>query len=109
MFVLADYDRAIEYHIEHLKIALALRDRVGEGRAYWSLGNANASQGNMEKALQYAVKHLEISREVGQDLARSCLEMARYASLLQNISRIIVVCRPLMLSLLMLCVCCVDR
>lgn len=66
MFVLADYDRAIEYHIEHLKIALALRDRVGEGRAYWSLGNANASQGNMEKALQYAVKHLEISREVGR-------------------------------------------
>jgi len=61
---LTDYTRAVEYHIEHLKIALELRDRVGEGRAYWSLGNAHASLGNHEKALQYASKHFEISQEV---------------------------------------------
>ena len=59
-----DYIRAIEYHIEHLKIAQELRDRVGEGRACWSLGNAQASLGNHEKALQYANKHLDISKEV---------------------------------------------
>ena len=64
---MSDYDRAIEYHIEHLKIAQELRDRVGEGRACWSLGNAHASLGNHEKALQYAAKHLEISQEVQQE------------------------------------------
>ena len=34
------------------------------GRACWSLGNAHAAMGNHEKALHYAQRHLEISREV---------------------------------------------
>lgn len=36
------------------------------GRACWSLGNAHAAMGNHEKALHYAQRHLEISREVSQ-------------------------------------------
>ena len=39
-------------------------DKVGEGRACWSLGNAHAAMGNHDKALHYAQRHLEISREV---------------------------------------------
>lgn len=39
-------------------------DRVGEGRACWSLGNAHASLGNHEKALSFAKRHLQISKEV---------------------------------------------
>jgi len=34
------------------------------GRAYWSLGNAHSAMGNHEKALHYASKHLEISKQV---------------------------------------------
>ena len=38
--------------------------RVGEGRACWSLGNAHTALGNHETALDFAQKHLEISKEV---------------------------------------------
>lgn len=37
---------------------------VGEGRAYWSLGNAHTALGNHEQAMQFAEKHLEIAKEV---------------------------------------------
>lgn len=39
-------------------------NRVGEGRACWSLGNAYVSLGNHKQALHYARKHLDISKEV---------------------------------------------
>ena len=68
--LLRDYERAIDYHMQHLQIARALRDRVGEGRACWSLGNAHTAVGNHEDARQFAVQHLEISKEVR---AASCL------------------------------------
>lgn len=55
---------AVEYHIRHLRIAQELRDKVGESRAYWSLGNAHSAMGSHETALQYANKHLMISKEV---------------------------------------------
>lgn len=38
--------------------------RVGEGRACWSLGNAHTALGNHETALDFAQKHLGISKEV---------------------------------------------
>lgn len=37
---------------------------VPTGRACWSLGNAHSAMGNHEKALYFASKHLEISKEV---------------------------------------------
>lgn len=40
------------------------RCRVGEGRACWSLGNAYTALGNHDTALDFAQKHLEISKEV---------------------------------------------
>jgi urease accessory protein UreE len=41
-------------------------DWMRTGRACWSLGNAHAAMGNHEKALHYAQRHLEISREVNR-------------------------------------------
>jgi len=41
-----------------------MKDRVGEGRACWSLGNCYGTLGRPEKALLYAGQHLEISKEV---------------------------------------------
>jgi len=38
--------------------------RVGEGRAYWSLGNALTALGQHKDALNYAMQHLLISKEV---------------------------------------------
>ena len=37
---LGDYQKAIEYHEKHLKIAKEIGDRAGEGGAYGNLGNA---------------------------------------------------------------------
>lgn len=45
-----------------------LYPRIGEGRACWSLGNVNTSLGNHEIALEYATRHLEISKEVSGSL-----------------------------------------
>ncbi len=39
-------------------------DRIGECRAYWSLGNAYAALGEIENAISYANKHLEVAKEV---------------------------------------------
>ena len=40
--------------------------RVGEGRAYWSLGNAYTALNRHDIALGYAEKHLIVSKEVSQ-------------------------------------------
>ena len=40
MSSLGDIRKAIEYHEKHLKIAIEIGDRAGEGRAYGNLGNA---------------------------------------------------------------------
>ena len=65
--------------MKHLRIAQELKDKVGEGRACWSLGNAHTALGKNEEALRYASKHLEISREVG-----GCVHVGfRYMDLLK--------------------------
>ncbi|XP_044170137.1 tetratricopeptide repeat protein 28-like [Acropora millepora] len=60
-----DFRKAIEYHEKHLKIAREVGDRVGEGNAYGSLGNAYRSLGDFRKAIEYHEKYLEIAIEVG--------------------------------------------
>ena len=50
---LGGYRKAIEYHEKHLKIAIEIGDRDGEGRAYGSLGNAYLSLGDCRKAMEY--------------------------------------------------------
>ena len=54
------YREAIKYYLEHLQIAQLLGDRIGEGRAYWALGNAHKNLGNKDRAAWYTKRHLEI-------------------------------------------------
>ena len=49
----------------HLKIAIEIGDRAGEGRAYANLGNAFVSLGDFRKAIEYHEKHLKIAIEIG--------------------------------------------
>ncbi|XP_044167575.1 LOW QUALITY PROTEIN: tetratricopeptide repeat protein 28-like, partial [Acropora millepora] len=62
---LGDYRKAIEYHEKHLKIAIEIGDRGGEGRAYGNLGNAYQSLGDYRKAIEYHEKSLKIATEIG--------------------------------------------
>ena len=41
------------YHEKHLKIALEIGDRAGEGEAYGNLGNAYQPLGDYRKAIEY--------------------------------------------------------
>ena len=49
---------------KHLKIALEIGDRAGEGRAYGILSYACLSQGDYRKASEYSKNHLKIALEV---------------------------------------------
>jgi len=49
---LGDFNKAIEYHTQHLAIAKEVGDRAGEVIAYGSLGNAYQSQGDFSKAIE---------------------------------------------------------
>ena len=62
---LGDYQKAIEYHEKHLKIAIEIGDRGGEGGAYGNLGNAYHSLSDYLKAIEYHEKHLKIAIEIG--------------------------------------------
>ena len=71
-FSLGKFQKALEYHEKHLKIAIAIGDRAGQGRAYGSLGNAYNSLGAFRKAIEYHEKCLKIGIEIG-DRAHDCL------------------------------------
>ena len=62
--ILGNFQKAIEYHKNRLKIAKEVCDRTGEGRAYCNLGNAYQSLGNFQKAIEYHENHLKIAKEV---------------------------------------------
>ena len=49
---------------KHIIFCNVLTFRVGEGRAYWSLGNAYTALNRHDIALGYAEKHLIVSKEV---------------------------------------------
>ena len=57
--------KAIEYHEKHLKIAIEIGDRAGEGRAYANLGSDYGSLSDFRKAIEYHEKHLKIATEIG--------------------------------------------
>ena len=62
---LGDFNKAIEYHAQHLAIAKEVGDRAGEGSAYGNLGNAYQLQGDFSKAIEYHTLDLAIAKEVG--------------------------------------------
>ena len=62
---LGNFQKAIEYHEKHRKIAREVGDRSREGIAYGSLGHSYLRLGNVEKALEFEEKCLKIAKEVG--------------------------------------------
>lgn len=61
---LGDFNRAIEYHNQDLRIAKELSDRAAEGRSNRNLGNAYHSHGQFQRAIEYHYQDLRIAKEV---------------------------------------------
>ena len=59
---------AIDCHERQLNILKEMGDRLGEGRAYGSLGNEHSNLGDFETAMKYHELHLEISIEFANTL-----------------------------------------
>ena len=59
------YQKAIENHEKHLKFAIEISDRAGEGAAYGNLGITYQSLGDYQKAIEYHEKDLKIAKELG--------------------------------------------
>jgi len=53
---LGDYPKAIEYHGQHLKIAVEIGDRLGEGQVYGNLGAVYLNQGNYPRAIESSIR-----------------------------------------------------
>ena len=69
MTSLGDFYKAIGYHEKHLKIAIAIGEREGEGGVYGNLGNDYDSPRDYRKAMEYHDKDLKmITIKIG-DLA----------------------------------------
>jgi len=64
-YSLGDYEKAIEYHKLHLKIAEEVGDKVGQGAAYDNLGNAFQNLGDIQNAIVHHTLSLNIAKEVG--------------------------------------------
>jgi tetratricopeptide (TPR) repeat protein len=62
---LGEYQRAIDYHEQHLTVAREIGDRRGEGTALGNLGIAYDALGEYQHAIDYHEQHLAIAREIG--------------------------------------------
>ncbi|XP_067028300.1 tetratricopeptide repeat protein 28-like [Acropora muricata] len=62
---MATYRKAVKYCEKHLKIAIEIGERDGEGKAYGNLGIAYRSLGDYRKAIEYLEKQMKIAIEIG--------------------------------------------
>ena len=60
-----DFEKAIYYHSQQLRIAKTTGDKVGEAVANGNLGNAHTGLQNFEKALHYYKQRLSIANGLG--------------------------------------------
>ena len=56
---------AFNFHLRHLLIAQSLENKIGRSRAFWSLGNAYTALRDLEIAIMYANRHLNLARIIG--------------------------------------------
>ena len=63
--VLGNYQQAIDYHNQSLKIAERIGDVDSESRCYTNLGIAAYALGNYQQAIDYHNQALEISQRIG--------------------------------------------
>ena len=68
----------ISFYFDSPNVLADLRFRVGEGRAYWSLGNAYTALNRHDIALEYAEKHLIVSKEVSLSALVCIVQLANF-------------------------------
>jgi hypothetical protein len=70
-----NYNKAVTFHLEHLRIARALGDSAGEARANSSVASDFVQLRKFPKALYFLVKNYELARKFGDETAeRNALE-----------------------------------
>ena len=74
---IGDFDKAVECHSEHLKLAESLNNKVEAARAYSNLGSSHHYKRNFEQAMVYHNNVLKIS----QELKDRSIEARAYAGL----------------------------
>ena len=62
---LGEYEKAMNYHKEHLRIFKELGNRCEEGAAYHDLGKIQQCLGDLEEAKESYNQYLVISKEIG--------------------------------------------
>ncbi|KAH9419028.1 Tetratricopeptide repeat protein 28 [Dermatophagoides pteronyssinus] len=66
-----EFDKAIEYHLEHVKLSKLLGNKSEEARAYSNLGSAYHYRRQYEQAIQFHEQVLRISQELGDRIIES--------------------------------------
>jgi class 3 adenylate cyclase/uncharacterized protein HemY len=66
-YLRGNYDKAIEYHMESLKLDELRNDKHGVATSFKAIGLLYSAQGNYTKALNYHKKSLKINRELNND------------------------------------------
>jgi hypothetical protein len=74
---MGDFDRSVDCHMEHLKLATSLGNRIEEARAYSNLGSAHHYKRNFEQATLFHEAVLRIALE----LKDRSIEARAYAGL----------------------------
>ena len=64
-YEISEFNKAITFFEESLKLSKECRDREGEGFSLGNLGNTYRSKGEFQTAIEYDEKALQISRELG--------------------------------------------
>jgi tetratricopeptide (TPR) repeat protein len=64
-FSISEFQKAIEYHKQHLAISREISYRQGESNSLGNLGNAYLKLNEHRKAIEYYEQSLAISREIG--------------------------------------------
>jgi tetratricopeptide (TPR) repeat protein len=70
-FSLSEFNRAIEFYEQGLKISRKIGNRNGEGASLCNLGSAYGSLGEYQQAIQFFQQSLEIFREIGDRNSRA--------------------------------------
>ena len=64
-FSISEFQKAIEYHKQHLAISREIGYRQGESASWGNLGIAYGNLGDYRKAIEYNEQSLRTSREIG--------------------------------------------
>lgn len=70
-FYKKDFENALKYHDQDLKLSQLNGDLVGESKACGNIGNTFKMLEQFDKAIHYCTKHLEIARSLKDQVNES--------------------------------------